>query len=143
MIVALPFCSNRWSSLCLLPASRQSQHKYAASCWVIWRDVCHWSARGGGELLLYMRQFSGICTTRYWQAKNQNLSENWQNWFNTVVEKPHSDLFSVLTEFQKDQAHSERMITELSVGKRCATKVAVRPKMITKSRGDVQWTRGR
>lgn len=51
MIVALTFCSNRWSSSCLLPASRQNQHKHAASCQVLWRDVCHWSAWGRRRII--------------------------------------------------------------------------------------------
>lgn len=67
MIVALPFCSNRWSSLCLLPASRQSQHKYAASCRVIWRDVCHWSARG-------RRRVIALYATVLWNLYNTVLA---------------------------------------------------------------------
>lgn len=69
MIVALLFCSNRWSSLCLLPASRQSQHKYAASicCQVIWRDVCHWSARG-------RRRVIALYATVLWNLYNTVLA---------------------------------------------------------------------
>lgn len=90
-----------------------------------------------------MRQLSEISTMQYWLAKRYNLSQGWHNRFNIVLGKGQSDLTYVLTDFQKDQADSERMIAELSVVKRCATKVAGQAKMIAKSRGDAQRTRGR
>lgn len=50
--------------------------------------------------------------------KTNNLSEGWHNRFNIVVGKAHPDLYSALAEFQKEQAHSESMVAELSAGKR-------------------------
>lgn len=52
------------------------------------------------------------------EQKTNNLSEGWHNRFNLVVGKAHPSLYSALTEFQKEQAHSESMVAELSAGKR-------------------------
>lgn len=62
MIVALTFCSSRWSSSCLLPTSRQSQHEHAASCRVLWRDVCYWSARGRRRIIAL---YATVCWNLY------------------------------------------------------------------------------
>lgn len=67
MIVALTFYSNRWSSSCLLPASRQNQHKHAPSCRFLWRDVCHWSARG-------RRRIIALYATVLWNLYNTVLA---------------------------------------------------------------------
>lgn len=55
--------------------------------------------------------------------KTNNLSEGWHNRFNIVVGKAHPDLYSIITEFQKEQADAESMIAELSAGKRVSTTI--------------------
>lgn len=52
------------------------------------------------------------------EHKTNNISEGWHNRFNLLVGKAHPDLYSLLKEFQKEQADSESMIAELSAGKR-------------------------
>lgn len=50
--------------------------------------------------------------------RTNNLSEGWHNRFRIVIGKDHPDLYSALTEFQKEQADTEIMITELRPGRR-------------------------
>lgn len=52
------------------------------------------------------------------EHKTNNLSEGWHNRFNMLVGKPHPDLYTLLKEFQKEQADSESIVAELSAGKR-------------------------
>lgn len=53
--------------------------------------------------------------------KTNNVSEGWHNRFNLLVGKAHPDLYSAIKEFQKEQAHTESMVAELSAGKRVST----------------------
>ena len=50
------------------------------------------------------------------EHKTNNISEGWHNRFRIVVGKHHPDLYSCLTEFQKEQAYSETCISELALG---------------------------
>ena len=52
------------------------------------------------------------------EHKTNNISEGWHNRFRLVVGKHHLDLYSCLTEFQKEQAYSEMCISELALEKR-------------------------
>ncbi len=46
------------------------------------------------------------------------ISEGWHNRFVILVGKHHPGLYSLLNEIQKEQADSEIMVTELSLGRR-------------------------
>ncbi|CAI6367282.1 unnamed protein product [Macrosiphum euphorbiae] len=50
--------------------------------------------------------------------KTNNVSEGWYNRFQLVIGKHHPDLYSALSEFQKEQADVEIMISELSLGRK-------------------------
>ena len=50
--------------------------------------------------------------------KTNNASEGWHNRFSTLVGKHHPDLYSALSEIQKEQADSEVAVAELSLGRR-------------------------
>lgn len=50
------------------------------------------------------------------QHRTNNVSEAWHNRFQVVVGRHHPDLFSALKELQKEQADTEAMIAELSLG---------------------------
>lgn len=50
-------------------------------------------------------------------SKTNNASEGWHNRFAIVVRKHHPDLYSILTEIQKEQADTEVAIAELSLGR--------------------------
>ena len=51
------------------------------------------------------------------EQKTNNCSEGWHNRFRLIVGKHHPDLYSFLTEIQKEQADTEIAITELSLGR--------------------------
>lgn len=53
--------------------------------------------------------------------RTNNASEGWHNRYRIVVGKHHPDLYSALTEFQKEQAYSEACLAELALGKRVKT----------------------
>jgi len=50
--------------------------------------------------------------------KTNNNSEGWHNRFRLVVGKHHPDLYSFITEIQKEQAFTETCVNELALGKR-------------------------
>jgi len=50
--------------------------------------------------------------------KTNNVSEGWHNRFQLVIGKHHPDLYSALSEFQKEQADVEIMISEMSLGRK-------------------------
>ena len=50
--------------------------------------------------------------------KTNNVSEGWHNRFRMVVAKHHPDLYSALTELQKEQGNTEVCLAELSLGRR-------------------------
>ena len=50
--------------------------------------------------------------------RSNNASEGWHNRFRVVVGKHHPDLYSALTEIQKEQADTEIALAELSLGRR-------------------------
>jgi len=50
--------------------------------------------------------------------KTNNVSEAWHNRFQIVVGRHHPDSYSTLRELQKDQADTESMVAELSLGKK-------------------------
>jgi len=50
--------------------------------------------------------------------RTNNVSEGWHNSFRQVVGKGHSDLYSALLEFQKEQGYTEICVQELTLGKR-------------------------
>lgn len=50
--------------------------------------------------------------------RTNNVSEGWHNRFRQVVGKDHPDLYSALSEFQKEQGYTEICIQELALGKR-------------------------
>jgi len=69
------------------------------------------------------RRYETALWNHYEAAKNKehktnNISEGWHNRFQIAVGKHHPDLYSCLTEFQKEQAYSETCISELALGKR-------------------------
>jgi len=50
--------------------------------------------------------------------RTNNSSEGWHDHFRVVVGKDHADLYSCLTEFQKEQAFTETCLAELALGKK-------------------------
>jgi len=60
-------------------------------------------------------QHQGALTSSH---KTNNVSEGWHNCFQLVIGKHHPDLYSALSEFQKEQADVEIMISELSLGRK-------------------------
>jgi len=50
--------------------------------------------------------------------KTNNVSEAWHNRFAVVVGKHHPDIYSTLTEIQKEQADTGSMAAELSIGEK-------------------------
>lgn len=50
-------------------------------------------------------------------SRTNNVSEGWHNRFAILVGKHHPDLYSLLTEVQKEQADTECAIAELSLGR--------------------------
>ena len=52
------------------------------------------------------------------EQKTNNLQEGWHNRFNIFVGKAHPDLYTLISELQKEQAHTESIVAELSAGKR-------------------------
>lgn len=50
--------------------------------------------------------------------RTNNVSEAWHNRLQVMVGKHHPDLFSALEELKKEQADTESMIAELSLGRR-------------------------
>ena len=49
--------------------------------------------------------------------RTNNISEAWHNRFRIVVGRHHLDLYSALTELQKEQADVESQLLELQLGK--------------------------
>lgn len=49
--------------------------------------------------------------------RTNNVSEGWHNRFRLVVGRNHPDVYSLVKEFQKEQADSESTVAELSLGK--------------------------
>ena len=50
--------------------------------------------------------------------RTNNSSEGWHNRFRLVVGKHHPDVYSAVTEIQKEQAFTETCIAELALGKK-------------------------
>jgi len=50
--------------------------------------------------------------------RTNNVSEGWHNRFRQVVGKHHPDLYSALSEFQKEQGYTEICVQELALGKK-------------------------
>lgn len=50
--------------------------------------------------------------------KTNNVSEGWHNRFRLLVGKNHPDIFSLLTEVQKEQADTDIAVTELCLGRK-------------------------
>ena len=50
--------------------------------------------------------------------KTNNVSEAWHNRFAVVVGKHHPDIYSALTELQKEQGDTGSMVAELSISKK-------------------------
>ena len=60
-------------------------------------------------------------SSRYPLAKSHrtnNVSEGWHIRFRQVVGKHHPDLYSALSEFQKEQGYMEICVQELALGKK-------------------------
>ena len=57
-----------------------------------------------------------------------NVSEGWHNRFRMVAAKHHPDLYSALTEFQKEQADTESLVEEFELGR--AVKAAPKSKWV-------------
>jgi hypothetical protein len=53
--------------------------------------------------------------------RTNNVSEGWHNRFRLVVGKHHPDLYTAITEIQKEQGYMEICITELAMGKKVKT----------------------
>ena len=51
------------------------------------------------------------------EVQKNNLSEGWHNRFATIVGKAHANIYNFLGEIQKEQADTESMLTQLSLGK--------------------------
>lgn len=79
--------------------------------------------RGHGAVPRAMPPRYPIETWNHYQStidgrhRTNNVSEGWHNRFRLMVNKQHPDLFSLIKEFQKEQADTEASIAELSLGK--------------------------
>lgn len=62
------------------------------------------------------------------EAKTNNCSEGWHNRFRLLMNKTHPDLYSAISELQKEQAGTELCLIESSLGK--ATRDAPNPKWV-------------
>lgn len=51
-------------------------------------------------------------------SRTNNVSEGWHNRFQLVVGKPHPSLYAFFEELKKEQADTEIMLNQLSMGKR-------------------------
>lgn len=60
--------------------------------------------------------------------KTNNISEGWHNRFRLLIGKNHPDMYSFLTEVQKEQGDTEIAVTELCLGR--AVKAAPKKKWI-------------
>jgi len=60
--------------------------------------------------------------------RTNNVSEGWHNRFRLVAAKHHPDLYSALTEFQKEQADTESLVEGFELGR--AVKAAPESKWV-------------
>jgi hypothetical protein len=52
------------------------------------------------------------------QHRTNNCAEGWHNRFRLIVGKHHPDLYSCITELQKEQSYTEASVAEMALGKK-------------------------